>query len=65
MGAAVTMDEGGLEAVGATVAIGGDDGSIFVPPSRQFFVDRPFMFFVFDTETRFVLFSGRVLEIQP
>jgi len=36
-----------------------------VPPSRQFFVDRPFMFFVFDTETRFVLFSGRVLEIQP
>lgn len=62
-GAGVTMDESGLEAAAATVVIGGDDGDFFVPPSRQFFVDRPFVFFVFDAETRFVLFSGRVLEL--
>ncbi|OQX67808.1 MAG: hypothetical protein B6A08_13625 [Sorangiineae bacterium NIC37A_2] len=60
-GAGVVMDEGGLEAVAATVAEEWGDGG-FEPTTRPFAIERPFLFFVFDTATRFVLFSGRVLD---
>jgi serpin B len=60
-GAAVVMDEGGIEAAAATVADSWSDGG-FQAPTRSFTVDRPFLFFVYDQATRFVLFSGRVLE---
>jgi serine protease inhibitor len=61
-GAAVVLDEGGIEAVAATVAETWNDGG-FQPTTRPFTVDRPFLFFVYDEATRFVLFSGRVLEL--
>lgn len=61
-GAAVVMDEGGIEAVAATVAEEWGDGAS-EPETRPFSVERPFLFFVYDAETRFVLFSGRVLEL--
>lgn len=62
-GAAVVMDEGGIEAAAATVVDSWNDGG-FQADTRPFTIDRPFLFFVYDAETRFVLFSGRVLELE-
>ena len=55
-GAAVQMDEYGVKAAAATVAeswgTGGEEPEFFA-------IDRPFLFFVYDEPTGFVLYSGR------
>jgi serpin B len=57
-GAAVEMDEKGIKAAAATVVFG-DGDSAPEPPEEFFHIDRPFLFFVHDSETGFALFSGR------
>ena len=56
-GAALELDEKGIKAAAATVAEGFDDDGGGASTSVS--VDRPFLFFVHDIETEFVLFSGR------
>lgn len=55
-GAAVKMDEHGVEAAAATAAESWDTGS---PEFYDGRLDRPFLFFVYDEPTGFVLYSGR------
>lgn len=55
-GAAVKMDEHGVEAAAATAAESWDTGS---PDFYSAVLDRPFLFFVYDEPTGFVLYSGR------
>jgi serine protease inhibitor len=56
-GATVEVDEKGIKAAAASVNEGDPSGGI--DPLIDLFIDRPFLFFVFDRETNFVLFSGR------
>ncbi|HSC88820.1 MAG TPA: serpin family protein, partial [Polyangiaceae bacterium] len=58
--AAVAMDDKGIEAAAATAVEGWDDGG-GEEPNRDFEVNRPFLFFVYDAETRFLTFAGRWL----
>lgn len=55
-GAAVQMDEHGVKAAAATAAESWDTGS---PGFYDGLLDRPFLFFVYDQGTDFVLYSGR------
>jgi serine protease inhibitor len=52
----VQLDENGVKASAATVAeswgTGGEEPEFFA-------IDRPFLFFVYDEPTGFVLYSGR------
>jgi serine protease inhibitor len=57
-GAAVEMDEKGIKAAAATVNEGWNDGGE-PEPTRVLTIDRPFLFFVYDDATQFVLYSGR------
>jgi serpin B len=56
-GAAVQIDHKGIKAAAATVAEGWSDGE--PSPETTIVVDRPFLFFVYDRATSFVLYSGR------
>jgi serine protease inhibitor len=57
-GAAVQMDEKGIKAAAATVneiwVTGGE-----AEPDFDVVLDRPFLFFIYDRDTEFVLYSGR------
>jgi serpin B len=55
-GAAVQMDEHGVKAAAATAAESWDSGA---PEFYWAVLDRPFLFFVYDEPTGFVLYSGR------
>lgn len=55
-GAAVQMDEHGVKAAAATAAESWDSGA---PEFYSALLDRPFLFFVYDHDTEFVLYSGR------
>lgn len=57
----VRFDEKGTEAAAAT-AVNMKALSAVVTDVRTFTADRPFLFFIQDTETEAVLFMGRVLE---
>lgn len=57
----IRVDEKGTEAAAAT-AIVMVRSSAGVTDVRKFTADRPFLFFIQDTETETVLFMGRVLE---
>jgi serpin B len=58
--AIVRVDEQGTEAAAATAVV---FGTTSVPPKPvDFFVDRPFLFLIRDTETGTVLFAGRVVD---
>lgn len=56
-GAAVQLDEKGIKAAAATVVEEWGDGE--PEPQATIDLDRPFLFFVYDRETQFVLYSGR------
>jgi hypothetical protein len=55
-GAAVQMDENGVKAAAAGAAESWDSGG---PEGSYAVLDRPFLFFVYDESTEFVLSSGR------
>ncbi len=55
-GATVEIDERGIKAAAATVAESWDTES---PEGEFLLIDRPFLFFAYDRETNFVLYSGR------
>lgn len=63
-GAAVAMDEKGIKAVAATVAEGWDSGGEEPVPELVLDIDRPFLFFVYDRATEYVLYSGRYAPSQ-
>lgn len=56
-GAALEMDHKGIKAAAATVSEGWCTGE--TGPERTLEIDRPFLFFVYDRPTGFVLYSGR------
>lgn len=56
-GAAVQMDDKGIKAAAATAAESWDTGEPDIPTDVR--LDRPFLFFVYDRPTGFVLYSGR------
>ena len=57
----VAVDEQGTEAAAATaIVIGGDSGP--VGPYPDFFLDRPFLFVIYDEPTGQILFMGHVLD---
>lgn len=60
-GAAVQIDEHGIKAATATVPEHWDEGSGGDEADRVLHVDRPFLFFVYDRPTGFVLYSGRFM----
>lgn len=51
------MSETGTEAAAATVLTLNRDGS-----SKRFRADKPFLFFVVDTDTKAFVFSGRFVK---
>ena len=55
-GAAIEIDEHGIKAAAATVVESWDTSS---PEGLYVLINRPFLFFAYDHETDFVLFSGR------
>ena len=57
----VAMDEEGTEAAAATAIIGEEVSAPVVPPVAVI-LDRPFLFRIFDQETRATLFLGRILD---
>jgi serine protease inhibitor len=59
--AVVEFDEKGIKAAAATAAETWEDGGGPPEPAETFHLTRPFLFFVYDHETDFVLFSGRYL----
>lgn len=61
--AAVEFDEKGVKAAAATAAETWDDGGP-PPPSGEFHLNRPFLYFIYDEATDFVLFSGRYLGAE-
>jgi serpin B len=56
----IIVNEEGTEAAGVTG--GGNNGAGPIEPPLQIDVDRPYLFFVMDTETRAILFQGRVIS---
>jgi len=57
----VNVDENGTEAAAATGVIIG----IMAIPAQQIqnvMIDHPFLFFLFDTQTKTILFMGRVIN---
>lgn len=60
----VEVDEQGTEAAAAT-ALSMDASQSVEPEPIRLLIDRPFIFLIRDTETRTLLFMGRVLELPP
>ena len=60
--ALIIVDEKGTEAAAATAAIFGCRCTAQQTHLEQMIVDRPFMFFIFDRDTKSILFMGRVLN---
>jgi serine protease inhibitor len=58
-GATVEIDEKGIKAAAATAGEEWSTGTGPPPPDRVVVLDRPFLFFVYDTTTSYVLYSGR------
>lgn len=58
-GATVEIDEKGIKAAAATAGEEWSTGTGPPPPDRVVVLDRPFLFFVHDTTTQFVLYNGR------
>ncbi|NWF64421.1 MAG: serpin family protein [Chloroflexi bacterium] len=54
------VDEKGTEAAAATAVI--VEGATAMMPENELYVDRPFLFFIRDVESRQILFIGRVLN---
>lgn len=61
--AAVEFDEKGVKAAAATAAETWEDGGP-PAPSGEFHLNRPFLYFIYDEATDFVLFSGRYLGVE-
>lgn len=57
----VKVDEEGTEAAAATAVII-DTEAYPPPPKPEFIANRPFIFFIRDTETGVILFMGRILD---
>jgi serpin B len=55
----IAVDEQGTEAAAATAIIVTASSA---PPPAEFFLDRPFLFFIYDEPTGEILFLGRVLD---
>ncbi len=55
----IQVDEEGTEAAAATAAVMMEAG-MPMPPSCQFNVDQPFLYFVRDTRSGLILFMGRI-----
>jgi serpin B len=55
----VAVDEQGTEAAAATAVI---TSAVSAPPPADFFLDRPFIFLVYDEPTGQILFVGRVMD---
>lgn len=60
--ALVIVDEKGTEAAAATAAICGCSCMPHPIFTEQMIIDRPFIFFIHDLETKSILFMGRVLN---
>ena len=57
----ITVDEKGTEAAAATVVgLGGGGGPQNEP--IDFYMDRPFLFYIYDNASQSILFMGRVLD---
>jgi serpin B len=56
----VDVNESGTEAAAATGVIIGIESA--PPPPFEVTVDRPFVFFIRDTETGTILFVGRIMD---
>jgi serpin B len=57
----IKVDEKGTEAAAATAVLMSTT-SIPPPPPKMFVADRPFIYLIRDTETKTILFMGRVLD---
>lgn len=62
-GAAVELDHKGIKAAAASVNEGWSDGGE-PEPELELTIDRPFLFFVYDAATQYVLYSGRYAPEQ-
>lgn len=62
-GAAVEIDAKGIKAAAATVNEGWNDSGE-PEPELEITIDRPFVFFVYDQTTQYVLYSGRYAPFQ-
>jgi serpin B len=58
----VKVDEKGTEAAAATAVI--MEGATAIMPENSLIIDRPFIYFIRDAESRQILFIGRVLNPQ-
>ncbi|AKT42192.1 serpin family protein [Chondromyces crocatus] len=61
----VNVGETGTEAAAATAVIVGNESAPDPSQMVQFHLDRPFLFFIRDLQTRAVLFVGRVGDPSP
>ncbi len=59
----VAVDEKGTEAAAATAA--GMGVTSMPPETVEFFVDRPFLFYVYDEPTGAILFATRIVDPAP
>jgi serpin B len=55
----IALDEQGTEAAAATAAV---MKAVSAPPPAEFFLDRPFLFVIYDEPTGQVLFVGRLIH---
>ena len=61
--AVIEVDETGTEAAAATAATMMVK-SAFFPKLKQLTIDRPFVYFIRDTQTNIILFAGRYTKVQ-
>lgn len=60
----INVTEHGTEASAATSVSGSSSGGVFIAPV-EFNVNRPFVFIIHDRPTGNILFTGRVLSLDP
>lgn len=61
--AKVIVDEKGTEAAAATAIVIGDESASEPGHPVVFSVDRPALFYIYDTEGRTILFGGRIVKL--
>ena len=61
--AVIEVDEAGTEAAAATAATMMVKSAYF-PELKHLTIDRPFVYFIRDTQTNIILFAGRYTKVQ-
>ncbi len=58
----VAVDENGTEAAAATAVVARAGAALVSDPPVVFRADHPFLFFIRDSESKVVLFAGRLVD---